>query len=411
LLFYTIFIKWRGMAALKKKVWNVALGELLNVEGVVAENVLSKTRSVLLPAGVSLLALRQTQPEIISQLLKHGITHVKVKSAPAITTGEFRAALGSIVPSVTELNPLLTRVAIHQFGVIYGHIEERSVREQGVRTMMTIASRLPKEIRRTPQITLSLVSAVEREMERASIHSINVALLTGYIAQKVFPVWPSFVETCIIGGLFHDIGKAFYHQLGERVVHGETKIFNYHPLLGETLMKDSGILDINVLGAVRSHHEKWGGMGAPDRLTGETIPMSARIVAVANAFENMTERLLLGDPCRGDQAISMMIGLTSTDFDSRIVRALLSAIGLYPPGTVVALSDGRVGIVLETKERNLLCPRVLVCIDEFGRRVSPFETMKISKEGDVYIKEALDDFSKRKLEPYAPAVEVPVVAV
>ena len=389
---------------MKKKVWNVALGELLDVEGIVAEDVLSKARSVILPAGVSLSALRQTQPEIVSKLLKHGITHVKVKSVPVITAGEFRAALGSIVPSVTELNPLLTRVSIHQFGIIYGGIEDRSVREHGVRSMINIASRLPKEIRRAPQITLSLVSAEDREKERASIHSINVALLTGYIAQKVFPVWPAFVESCIVGGLFHDIGKAFYHQFEEHIVHGEPKVFSYHPLLGETLMKDTGVRDVHVLGAVRSHHEKWGGMGVPDRLPGEYIPMSARIVAVANAFENMTSRLLMGEPCRGNQAVSMMIGLTSTDFDSRIVRALLSAIGLYPPGTVVLLSDGRIGIVLETKERDLLCPRVLVCVDKYGKLVSPFETMKIRKEGDVYIKEALDDFGKRKLEPYVSAV-------
>jgi HD-GYP domain-containing protein (c-di-GMP phosphodiesterase class II) len=394
------------MAVLKKRVWNVALGELLDVEGVVAEDVLSKTKAVILPAGVSLTALRQTQPEIISQLLKQGITHVKVKSVPAITTGEFRTALGSIVPSVAELNPLLTRVTIHQFGAIYRNIEDRSMREHGVRTMMAIASRLPREIRRTPQITLSLVSAEERERERTFIHSINVGLLTGYIAQKVFPVWPAFVEACVVGGLFHDIGKSFYLQFDDRVVHGEAKVFNYHPLLGETLLKDSGIQDVNVLGAVRSHHEKWGGMDVPDRLAGEDIPMSARIVAVANAFANMTDRLMMGDSCRGDQALSMMIGLTSTDFDSRIVRALLSAIGLYPPGTVVLLSDGRVGIVLETKERDLLCPRVLICIDEYGRRVSPFETMKIRKEGDVYIKEAMDDFSKRKLEPYEPVAAV-----
>ena len=394
---------------MKKRVWNVALGELLNVEGIVAEDVLSKTQAVILPAGVSLSALKQTQPEIISLLLKHGITHVKVKSVPAITAGEFRTALGFLVPSVAELNPLLTQVTIHQFGAIYRNIEDRSMRERGIRTMMSIAACLPREIRRTPQITLSLVDSEAREQERVHIHSINVALLTGYIAQKLFPVWPAFVEACIVGGLFHDIGKAFFPQTWEtkregKLLPGDSKIFNCHPLLGETLLKDVGVQDPHVLSAVRSHHEKWSGGGVPDRLKGESIPMSARIVAVANSFENLTSQLLHEDHCRSDQALSMMIGLTNSDFDSRIMRALLSAIGLYPPGTVVLLSDQRTGIVLETKERNLLCPRVLVCLDELGRRVSPFETLKIHKEGRVFIKEALDDFSKRKLEPYAPVV-------
>jgi HD-GYP domain-containing protein (c-di-GMP phosphodiesterase class II) len=397
---------------MKKRIWNVALGELLDVEGVVAEDVVSKTQTVLLPAGVSLPALRQAQPEVVSLLLKHGVTHVKVKSVPAITAGEFRTALGTLVPSVMELNPLLTRITIHQFGVIYQNIEDRSVRERGIRTMLFIASQLPREIRRTPQITLSLVGMEDRERERATIHSLNVALLSAYIAQKVFPVWPAFVEACIMGGLFHDVGKAFFPQFmwngareglrGKKVVPGESKIFACHPLLGETLLKDTGIRDPHILGAVRSHHEKWKGKGVPDRLKEEDIPMSARIVAVANEFENLTSQLLQEDNCRSDQAISTMIGLTSSDFDSRIVRAFLSAIGLYPPGTVVLLSDQRVGIVLETKERDLLCPRVLICLDERGRRVVPFETLKIRKDGNVYIKEALDDFSKRKLDPYVP---------
>ena len=393
---------------MKKKVWNVVLGELLDVEGIVAEDVLSRDGAVILPAGVSLSALKQTRPEIVSLLLKHGATHVKVKGIPAITAGEFRVALGSLTPSIAELNPLLTRITIHQFNVIFGNIEDRSLRERGVRTMFSVASCLPREIRRTPQITLSLVDAEEREREKASLHSINVALLTGYIAQKVFPVSPAFVEAAIVGGLFHDIGKAFlprnaWQGGSVKVIPGEARIMNCHPLLGETLLKDAGVSDANILGAVRSHHEKWKGGGVPDGLREEQIPMSARIVAVANAFENLTAPWAGTDRNRSDQALSTMIGLTNSDFDSRIVRALLSAIGLYPPGTVVLLSDGRVGIVLETKERNLLCPKVLVCIDSYGKRVSPFEVLKIRKEGEIYIREALDDFSKRRLDPYVSA--------
>ena len=395
---------------MRQKVWKVALGELLDVEGVVAEEVMSRDQALLLPVGVSLSALKETQPDIVSLLLKHGVTHVKVKSVPAITAGEFRTALNSVTPSVVELNPLLTKIAIHQFGAIYENVEDRSLRERGIRTMLTIAARLPGEIRRTPQITLSLVGAEDREQERPHIHSINVALLTGYIAQRLFPVLPAFVEACVVGGLFHDIGKAFFPQFSWRsatgsggLFPGDAKIFNCHPLLGESLMKDVGVRDVNVCGAVRSHHEKWEGAGVPDRLKGEDIPMAARIVAVADCFENLTSNLLEDDPRRSDQAISTVIGLTSSDFDSRIVRGLLASIGLYPPGTVVLLSDQRVGIVLETKERDLLCPRVLICADALGHRIAPFETLKICKEGNVYIKEALDDFSRRKLEPYVPA--------
>jgi HD-GYP domain-containing protein (c-di-GMP phosphodiesterase class II) len=393
---------------MKKRIWNVALGELLDVEGVVAEDIVSRG-TVLLPAGVALPALRETQPEIVPLLLKHGITHVKVKSSPSITAAEFRKALGSLVPAVAELNPLLERVAIHQFCAVRENIEDRAARERGIRAMESIASRLPREIRRTPSITLSLVG--EAEAEREAIHAINTALLSGYIAQRVVPLWPAFVEACIVGGFFHDIGKAFFFPFSEsratairgkgreqgKIIPGEEKIALCHPLLGETLLRDAGLTNPHVLEAVRSHHEKWDGTGFPDRLSGEGIPVPGRVAAVADTFENLTSRLLRGEACRSDQAISTLIGLTDSVFDSRIVRALLAAIGLYPPGTVALLSDGRVGIVLETRERDLLCPRVLVCLDVFGRR-APFEVLKIRKEGNIYIKEALDDFGRRKLE-------------
>ncbi|GHT00148.1 phosphohydrolase [Synergistales bacterium] len=399
---------------MKQMTWNVALDELLSVEGIVAEDILSKNGPVLLPAGVSLSALREAEPEIVALLAKHHITHVRVRSVPDITAGEFRTALRKLVPAVNELNPMLTQLAVSQLGAIYQSIEDRRTRERGIKTMLAIASRLPREIRKTSSITLSMVDSNEREGERDYIHAVNTALLAGYIAQRVFPIWPAFVESCVMGGFFHDIGKAFMAELpsaassqpsqpsqprrNKNVLPGEAKIYNLHTLLGEALLRDVGVNDAYILSAVRSHHEKWNGQGSPDRLSGENIPVAGRIVAVANAFENLTSSLLIDDPRRANKAISTMISLTNSDFDRRIVGALLASIGLYPPGAVVLLSDGRIGIVLETKEHNLLCPRVLVCLDKNNRRVTPFETLNINKEGTVYIKEAIDDFGKRKQE-------------
>ena len=59
---------------MKKRYWNVPLGELLDVEGVVAEDVLSRSGALVLPMGLSLAALKETRPEIVSQLLRLGIT-------------------------------------------------------------------------------------------------------------------------------------------------------------------------------------------------------------------------------------------------------------------------------------------------------------------------------------------------
>lgn len=386
---------------MKKRYWNVPLGELLDVEGVVAEDVISRSGAIVLPVGLSLTALRETRPEIVSQLLRLGITHVRVKSTPAITAADFRAALRDVRPPVAELNPLLTSIAVHQFRALHTDIDDRPRRENGVRSLMDFAWRLPREIRRTPQITLSLVEGDRMGDEWPYVHAVNVALLSGYIAQRVAAALPGFLEETIVGGLLHDIGKAFFPQESRgsegRVFPGPSRILNAHPLLGEMMLRDVGVGSRHILGAVRSHHERWDGKGVPDRQVGEGIPLSARIVAVADLFDNMMGMDREMNSCRCDQALTGVIGLGNTGFDCRVIRALLGAIGLYPPGTVVLLSDGRVGIVLETRERNLLCPRVLVCIDAQGRRM-PFEILNIHKEGSIFIREALDDFSRRKLE-------------
>jgi HD-GYP domain-containing protein (c-di-GMP phosphodiesterase class II) len=186
----------------------------------------------------------------------------------------------------------------------------------------------------------------------------------------------------------------------------ELKILSCHPLLGEALLKDVGIFSKDILGAVRSHHEKWDGTGTPDRINKESIPMSARIVSVANAFENFASKCLDADMRRCDQALTSVIGITQTDFDQRVVRVLLASIGLYPPGSVVQLSDSRIGVVLETKERNLICPRVMVWTDKNGMKAEPLEILSITREGGVFIKDVLDDFSKRELNSYVPPEHV-----
>jgi HD-GYP domain-containing protein (c-di-GMP phosphodiesterase class II) len=240
----------------------------------------------------------------------------------------------------------------------------------------------------------------------AHSHSLNVALIAGFLAQRLFPMWTEFVENVILGGLFHDLGKAFLPGLMRKKIDDlspeELRILNCHPLLGESLLKDVGVFAGDILGAVRSHHEKWDGTGSPDSLEKEIIPMSARIVAVANAFENFASKSKDDDKSRCDQALTSVIGIAQTDFDQKVVRTLLASIGLYPPGAVVRLYDSRIGVVLETKERNLICPRVLVCTDEKGKKIAPLEILNITREGGVFIKDVFDDFSKRELDSYIP---------
>jgi HD-GYP domain-containing protein (c-di-GMP phosphodiesterase class II) len=389
---------------LKPKILNVAVEELSDSYGVVAEDVFGKNGALIIPAGMALPTLRETRPEIVSNLLRHGITHIKVKNQPEITAGEFRVALGAVAPRINQFDPLLAQLAVHQFATIFNNIGDRRLRERGINSLIGFSSKLHPELNKTSQITLSMVTE-NTENDWVHSHSLNVALIAGYIAQRLFPMWTEFIESVIIGGLFHDIGKAFLPgsiRNTDDLNVTELRILSCHPLLGESLLKDVGIFYGDILGAVRSHHEKWDGTGIPDSINKEAIPMSARIVAVANAFENFASKCTDIDKRRCDQALTSIIGITQTDFDQKVVRTLLASIGLYPPGSVVHLSDSRIGVVLETKERNLICPRVMVFTDEKGKKIAPLEILNITREGGIFIKDVINDFSKRDLDSYIP---------
>ncbi|MCL2147634.1 MAG: HD domain-containing protein [Synergistaceae bacterium] len=393
---------------MKPKILNVAIEKLPDYDGVVAEDIFGRNGALIIPAGMTILALCETRPEMVSNLLRHGVTHVKIKNQPQITAGEFRVALGAVSPRINQFNSMLAQLTVHQFSTIYNNIGDRILRERGVNSLVEFASKIYPELNKTSQITLSLV-AENVENDWAHSHSLNVALIAGYIAQRLFSGDTEFTERVIVGGLFHDIGKAFLPGPLRNIDNlnpTELRILNCHPILGESLLKDVGMSSGDILAAVRSHHEKWSGTGIPDSLSKEEIPMSARIVAVANAFENFVSKCPDDDMCRCDQALSSIIGMTQANFDHKVVRALLTSIGLYPPGSVVQLSDSRIGVVLETKERNLICPRVMICSDKKGKKVAPLEILNITREGGVYIKDVFDDYSKRELDSYTPPKKI-----
>ena len=380
-----------------KSVESVSLDRLDQEEGVLARDILSPSSVLLLPAGLDLAALRTARPDMVGLLRKHGILEIPVKKHEPITPSEFRTLLHRVVPPVSTLDPLLAQVTVYQMDAVYDGIRKRETRERGIRSLLSVAQNLPGEIRKGSQITLSLAekpSAGERE----ALHGLNVALLSGYISDRLFPLWRGFTEELTIGGLFHDMGKAFLGSPGESDG-GRERIQLIHPLLGETLLRDSGIADRHILSSVRSHHEAWNGTGHPDGLSGNKIPLAARIVSVANLFDSILAASPDGERTRSDQAISSLISRTEGRFDRSVVRALLASIGLYPPGSVVELSDGRTGVVLETRERDLLRPRVLLMEGLRKNRERLPEILDLKKETSIHIRKAGDDYGRLPFTP------------
>ncbi len=138
-------------------------------------------------------------------------------------------------------------------------------------------------------IVRALTSAIDAKDPYTCGHSGRVAQVAVRLAQEL-DCDPGTVETLYLSGLLHDIGKIGVedHILRKpgKLTDEEYEHIKRHVRIGHRILFDLKKLD-DVLPVVLYHHESWDGGGYPGRLTGEEIPLPARIVAVADAFDAM----------------------------------------------------------------------------------------------------------------------------
>jgi len=174
----------------------------------------------------------------------------------------------------------------------------------------------------------TLASAMNARDEYTSGHSDRVAYYTGFLARAMeLPGW--CVEAVELGALLHDIGKI---AMDESVLRGtraltddEWDTVKLHPVTGHGIFAQMEELSV-LLPALRHHHERWDGGGYPDGLTGEEIPLLARIVGVADAFDAMTfRRPYKAAPLNFEEACHEVLDNAGTQFDPELARLFVES--------------------------------------------------------------------------------------
>jgi putative nucleotidyltransferase with HDIG domain len=183
------------------------------------------------------------------------------------------------------------------------------------------------ELRRMfTQTVRALASAIDARDPSTKRHSEHVSGIAVEIGQEL-GVSEAELEILEWGGLFHDIGKigiqdAVLLKPG-RLDKNERMEMNKHPVKGAEILANADRLR-QVVPLVRFHHEWYNGSGYPDRLIGEEIPLLARILAVADAFEAMTAvRPYQPRPKTLEQALEELRRCSGTQFDPRVVEAFI----------------------------------------------------------------------------------------
>ncbi len=176
------------------------------------------------------------------------------------------------------------------------------------------------------QTITALAGAVDKRDPYTSKHSWRVKEIAGDIG-RVMRLGDADLEALEWGGLLHDVGKIGVPDnvllKQERLNREERMIMNAHPVLGAQIIAPVTRLS-RELPIIRHHHEWYNGSGYPDRLIGDEIPILARILHVADAFEAMTaQRPYRMTPLTAEQALAELRKFAGVQFDPKVVDAFV----------------------------------------------------------------------------------------
>jgi diguanylate cyclase (GGDEF)-like protein/putative nucleotidyltransferase with HDIG domain len=178
----------------------------------------------------------------------------------------------------------------------------------------------------------SLARAVDSRDAYTGSHSDRVASLSAQIAERL-GLSADDVELTRLAGSLHDLGKlAIPEEILRKpasLTDAERLVLERHPQIGYRMLESLGVDPI--ADWVLHHHERWDGNGYPDGLAGDRIPLGARIIFVADAFDAMTSDRLYRPALSVDEAVAEMERCAGTQFDPDVVNAFLAAVGVRSP--------------------------------------------------------------------------------
>lgn len=198
--------------------------------------------------------------------------------------------------------------------------------------------------------------------DRMSAHAMNVGIISLLLA-RMLGMGEADLQDLGTGALLHDLGKvALPDRLRlpqEDFTTAEQSLYREHVLHGVTHGRRMG-LSAGALLVIAQHHELADGSGFPKGVPLDRMSMAARIVAMVNRYDNLCNAAVPARSLTPHEALSRMFAQSRTKFDVTLLNAFIRMMGIYPPGSVVQLSDDRYAMVMAVNAARPLKPRVLV---------------------------------------------------
>jgi HD-GYP domain-containing protein (c-di-GMP phosphodiesterase class II) len=341
-----------------------------------------------------------TSHDEIRKILNAGIHDVVIDSAKGLdvqdapTLAEAQAATEREIVEIVAKAPVQTKVSLGE--EMQRAVQIRHQASTLVRTVMQdarlgkaieldqvqpVVQNITESILRNPGALVGLLR-IKNKDDYTFLHSVSVCtLLVAFCRSRNMPA--DITQQAGLGGLLHDTGKALVpdailNKPGP-LTDEEFAIIKKHPVDGYNILKQTPEIGPIPLDITLHHHERRDGSGYPSKQANEEISELAQMAAIVDVYDAITADRCYHKGMSAAAALRKIYEWSKFHFNPTYAQEFMRCVGIYPVGTMVLLESGRLGVVVEPHETNLLAPKVNVF----------FHTKK-----NVYIKPETVDLSR-----------------
>jgi len=211
------------------------------------------------------------------------------------------------------------------------------------------------------------LSQLKNKDEYTAQHSLNVCVLSIVLARHV-GLKEEFLNNVGLCGMMHDMGKMLIplevlNKPG-RLDDDEMVIMQSHTTLGYELLKSSDGMFHGAAETALTHHEHMNGRGYPNKINSNKLSYYSNIVAIADLYDAITSDRVYQKGRTHHEATKIMLDISGSHLDARLVVKFIESLGVYPPGCFVELNNGSIAVVLEVSGKFKLRPKILIVLDE-----------------------------------------------
>ena len=240
-----------------------------------------------------------------------------------------------------------------------------------VRRMIAAVRPCLDSIVRNPSALLWL-TRIKHVDQYTAEHCLNVGIQAMALGRHL-GLGIKHIELLGLCGMMHDVGKmdldqAILNKPG-RLSAEEFEHIKLHPVYGRDELARDPNMPEEVIRVAYSHHERLDGKGYPCRLPASSLDFYIRAITIVDAYDAITSSRCYSESHSSAEALKILYSNRGTQFDEKLVVSFIECIGIYPPGSLVEMNTGEVGVVLSVDPMHRLLPKIALVRDENKRPI------------------------------------------